>query len=473
MPLSEELKRERKRSFYERWVSARDWIWSSWTDEAVMIYRRSAHGKHRAHVLWVEFLLFLREVVREFYLFQGTSRAASLAYTTLLSLVPLLVALSQILRSYFSRVFPDFKLQLDTFLNVLLPYQAGQISYHINRFTENAEAASTFGAIVFLFISFRLFMAVEQAINEIWKVEKARGYRQKIRAFTMLLFWGPLLLGLSFTTSSSLQQNEYLRALLQSEFTISLVPVIVLFIAFTMLFWLVPARSVRFKSAAFGALITAGLFQLVRYGFGKYAEHLFNGRLNVIYGTLGLVIVFLIALETMWVVILLGVEVSYVHQNLEGILRASEQQIEDRPIYDLYFSIRAMIEIARLFDERLDAPSSYRMAEEFGCTDAQMLRVLRRLEDAKLVKEIGGDWTGFVPGGDPDRINVEEVVRVMEGGMKTIPADLKAPRHTEAITAVFDKLHHCVGGAFEGVTIGSLMRQIRGDVPVDEPNSLT
>jgi YihY family inner membrane protein len=450
------------RSLYDRYMAARNWIWSSWTDEAVLIYRRSARGGKRAHVLWVESLLFLREILREFYIVQGTNRAASLAYTTLLSLIPLIVALSQILRSYFSTVFPDFRSQIDTFLNIILPYQSSQVAGHINRFVENATEASTFGAIIFLVISFRLFMAVEATINDIWKVQSARGYRQKIRAFTMLLFWGPLLIGLSFTTSASLERNEYLNAIFQNAFIIRLVPAIVMFIAFTMLFWLVPSTRVWFKSAVIGALVTTVLFELVRWGFGIYAEHLFKGNLNVIYGALGLAVLFLIALDLMWVVILIGVEVSYVHQNLPGILRASEEQLEEDARYDLYFALRALIEVSRLFTNREDAPSSYRLAEEFGATDRQMLSVLRRLEDAKLIKEIGGDWTGFAPGCDPDQISVDEVVKVMEGGYRDIPQFDDRRPEMKLLADLFTTLQRCTSEALGRLSIGYLVRQLEG-----------
>src|SRR5438270_12257874 len=116
----------------------------------------------------------------------------------------------------------------------------------------------------------------------------------------------------------------------------------------------------------------------------------------------------------MWVIILLGVEISYVYQNLYGLLRATEQRVQDEPRFDVYFAMRALIEIARRFDRREEAPSSYRLAEQFGTTDAQMLRILRKLEDAQLVKEIGGDWAGFVPGCDPNRITIVEIVSQVE-----------------------------------------------------------
>lgn len=459
--MTDEVKQDpAKASAYERYKKARKWLWSAWTDEAVMVYRRSAHGKDRVRVVMVEFLLFVREVIREFWSVQGSSRAASLAYTTLLSLIPLLVAFSQILRSYFSKVFPDFKSEMETIFNVVLPYRSGQIAYHLNRFTENAQAASTFGAIIFLFISFRLFMAVEATINEIWKVETFRGYQQKIRAFTMLLFWGPILIGLSFTTSASLQKNFYLAKIINNDWIASLVELIVLFIAFTMLFWLVPSTRVKIQSAAVGGLITAIAFETVRWAFGLYAEYLFSGNLNVVYGTAGLLIIFLLALEVMWIVILLGVEISYVYQNLPGVLRASELQLAESPAFNLYFALRSLVEIARRFERREDAPSSYRLAAEFGATDRQMLEVLRKLEDAKLVKEIGGDWTGFVPGCDPDRIAIEEVVKVMEGGTRAVPdpAALDGPK--KMIIDTFEVLAACTSGALDRRTIGQMVRDL-------------
>src|SRR5881396_3119762 len=87
--------------FRSRYQNARSILWSWLTDPAVLLYRREAHGRHKARVLVVEFFLFVREVAREFYNIEGTSRAASLAYTTLLSLIPLLVAFTHILQQYF------------------------------------------------------------------------------------------------------------------------------------------------------------------------------------------------------------------------------------------------------------------------------------------------------------------------------------------------------------------------------------
>ena len=449
----------RRTGFKDRYAATRSYLWSWLTDPAVLLYRREAHGRRRARVVLVEFFLFVREVSREFYQIEGTSRAAALAYTTLLSLIPLLVAFTQSLQRYFKSIFPNFQSQIDNILNAVIPYQSPVLTYHLSRFAENAEAASTFGVIIFIVIAFRLFLAIEATINQIWKERNVRAYRHKIMAFSMLFFWGPVLMALSFTTTNMLEKNRYLRFLFQHDLTFRAAPIVVLFVAFTMLFWLVPSTKVRFSAAVVGALVTTALFSLVRFGFGLYADRLIHGRFNLIYGTLGLAIIFLIAIEVMWVVILLGVEISYVYQNLYGVLRASEQQVQDEPRFDLYFALRALVEISRRFDRREDAPSSYRLAEQFATTDSQMIRVLRRLEDLKLVKEIGGDWAGFVPGCDPDRITVEEVILQVEGARRALPDLGPDDRERKAIGELFNRLAEATRSALNQVTIGQLVRE--------------
>jgi len=258
-----------------------------------------------------------------------------------------------------------------------------------------------------------------------------------------------------------LERNRFLKILFQSDLIFRIAPIVVLFIAFTMLFWLVPSTRVRFSAAAAGAIVTTSLFSLVRFGFGVYANYLFHGRFNLIYGALGLAVIFLIAIQIMWVVILLGVEISYVYQNLYGLLRASEQQIEDQPHYDLYFGLRALIEIARRFDARQDPPSSYRLAEQFGTTDAQMLRLLRKLGDANLVKETGGEWAAFVPGCDPDRITVEEVIGLIEGHRAVPEVALEGQADERAaIAGVFQRLDDSSRTALDRLTIGRLAREL-------------
>ena len=89
-----------------------------------------------------------------------------------------------------------------------------------------------------------------------------------------------------------------------------------------------------------------------------------------------------------------------------------------------------------------------------------MLRVLRRLEDSKLVNVVGGEYAGFVPGCDPDRISVEEVVTHIEGNQRALPPPGTEAREHDAVTDLFERLSSCVAEGLNHLTIGQMVRDL-------------
>jgi membrane protein len=436
------------------------WIRKIWTGEPDEI--RSTVGTSQPRARAVEVFLFVREVLRGLMSISASGRASGLAFTTLLSLIPLIAALSQVLKAYFAQIFPDLKIHVDTLLNLLLPYQSSQIAYHITRAAENAAALSTFGTIVFIIVSLRLFMVVETVVNMTWKVEGARTYRQKIRAFTMLFFWGPIVIGLSLSTSSAIELSPFVGRLLASELARSAIEIGAFFLAFTMLFWLVPATKVRIRSAALGAGVTTVLFQLVRAALGIYSTWLFQGTMNVVYGTLGLLVIFLVALEAMWLVILLGVEISYVDQNFHGILRASTRQLRDEPGYDVYFGLLALVEIVTRYQARDAAPRAEEIADDLGATDGQIRSILRRLESANIVRELTGEFSGWLPAGDPAEIRLREVMGELEGGgRRRIPPRAVETPGSHGVRELLETLDTASSEALGDRRLCDLVSQVR------------
>jgi DNA-binding IscR family transcriptional regulator len=92
-----------------------------------------------------------------------------------------------------------------------------------------------------------------------------------------------------------------------------------------------------------------------------------------------------------------------------------------------------------------------------------MLRILRRLEDARLVKETGGDWAGFVPGCDPDAITIEEIVSLIEGVRREMP-EIHMDDHERAVIGeLFARLGTCFTNALDHQTIGQLVLALYGE----------
>lgn len=370
-------------------------------------------------------LLFLKEVGRGFLRTGGTGRAAALAYTSLLSLIPLTVALWSVGRVFFTREFPDLRAHLDTLLNVIVPYQSAQVTAQLVRATENATALPTIGIVIFILIAFKLFGTVETIVNMSWRIERARTVRQKFRAFTMLFFWGPLLIGLSFTATSQFERSARAGPFFQHPFIQWAMPIVVFFLAFTMLFWLVPATKVRIRSAAIGAGVTTASLELVRVLLAIYVAWLYQGTFDLIYGTIGLIVVFLVALELMWLVILLGVEVSYVHQNLDEIVRAEAYGSAETPSFDLYFGLLAAVEICLAHRRRELAPRAELLSQRISAPRDQIDTLLGQLERGGFVTRTGAEREGWLPACDPSSVTLRELVEALEeGGRRRVPHEL-------------------------------------------------
>jgi membrane protein len=76
--------------------------------------------------------------------------------------------------------------------------------------------------------------------------------------------------------------------------------------AFTLLFVAIPARRVRLVHALVGGMISALLFDVLKWGFGAYLAS--AGAYQVIYGALATIPVFLLWLYLSWMVVLIGAE---------------------------------------------------------------------------------------------------------------------------------------------------------------------
>lgn len=408
-------------------------------------------------------LLFVREVAKGFFRTGATGRAAALAYTSLLSLIPLTVALWSVGRVFFARQFPDLGAHFSTVVNLVVPYQSAQITAQLIRATENASALPTIGTVIFILIAFKLFGTVETIVNMSWRIEKARTVRQKLRAFTMLFFWGPLAIGLSFTATSMFERSPRLGPFFQHPFVQWSMPIAVFFLAFTMLFWLVPATRVRIRSAAFGAAVTTGALEFVRFAFAIYVVWLYRGTFDLVYGTIGLIVMFLISLEMMWLVILLGVEVSYVHQNLEALARAADVDTSKAPSFDLYFGLLTLVEICLAHKRREPAPRTAELAKRVSAPLDQIVELLGRLERNRFVARTGGELESWIPACDPDSVALRELVEALEeGGRRRVPRALPRPECAgdHAVASLLAALDAGLVAASGERTLGQLVDEV-------------
>jgi membrane protein len=242
----------------------------------------------------------------------GWARASgSLAFTTLLGLVPLVTVAFAFVAQF--PVFQDFLRVLEAFLlRYMLPESASAI---VHRYVLGlaTEAASVKGVgIVFVVVTATLVVAmVEDEINVIWGIRQKRPLLRRVLVYVAGLTAGPVLVGAAITFIMWGLQNTVVRAPLQDH-TINAIlgPIPFLFTAagFTALYALAPARKVPWFNAVVSGVLATAAFEAVKTGFAWYVENVAGYEL--MYGALAAFPVFLMWIFLFWMIVLAGAAVT-------------------------------------------------------------------------------------------------------------------------------------------------------------------
>ncbi|NIP16961.1 MAG: YihY family inner membrane protein [Xanthomonadales bacterium] len=228
--------------------------------------------------------------------------AASLGYTSLLAIVPLLAVVFGVASAF--PVFDHWTGQLQSFIfDNFVPASGQQIQEYIAGFLGSVSRLTLPGTFFLILTALLLMVRIEKAFNRIWRVPAPRGLVNRIVMYWAVLTLGPMALGAA--TALSIQPVFEFVGVEDVDPT-AWRPVgifLLTWLAFTLMFLLVPNRRVRVVHAATGALVSAALFSLAKTGFVAFIG---RASFNVIYGTLATIPIFLFWLYLVWVVVLLG-----------------------------------------------------------------------------------------------------------------------------------------------------------------------
>src|SRR5208283_5869141 len=86
-----------------------------------------------------------------------------------------------------------------------------------------------------------------------------------------------------------------------------------LWLAFALVYLLVPNTKVRYSAALAGGIVGGSLWHLNNLFGSLYVSHVVTN--SKIYGSLGLVPVFMIGLYFSWAILLFGAQIAYAFQN--------------------------------------------------------------------------------------------------------------------------------------------------------------
>lgn len=259
---------------------------------------------------WFQFLRFL---TRHFIEDNCSQKAASLTYTTMLSIVPILTVLLMILSSVPALSLVRAQIYEVIYSN-LLPQSSLQVSQYINNFAEKSSNLTVIGVMILFVTTILTLTTIERAFNQIWRVEDRSGGFKSILRYWTIVTLGPLILGTAFIASSTIQSLSFLNQQVAGygidwSFWIQAASLTVTTGGFIGMYWFIPKAQVPLKNAAIAGLIVALVFELLKHIFGTVISNFTS--YEAIYGAFAALPVFLIWLFLSWNLILLGVEISY------------------------------------------------------------------------------------------------------------------------------------------------------------------
>ena len=285
-------------------------------------------------------LAHLRRLLRFIAVRFGQDRyaqmAASLTFTTLLSLVPL-IAIALTLFSAFP-VFDNFSSHIRSFLlSNMLPETGGKmISRYVEQFAESAAKLTAVG-VVFLGLTAMLMMqTIDNAFNMIWRVSRPRPLVQRVLIYWAVLTLAPLLVGGSLSLTSWLAgiSMGYAKEVPGiGILMLRIVPVLLTTLAFSLMFRVIPNRFVPLRHAVIGGVVAALAFESMNHAFAYYIEHFPTYKL--VYGAFASIPIFLLWIYLSWLTVLLGALIASSISHWRGI---STQQMTSA--VRLYYALR-------------------------------------------------------------------------------------------------------------------------------------
>ena len=272
--------------------------WARWKKRAGWIYV-SADRKLGG---W---LSLLRATGREFQKDEGFTMAAAIAYYALFSFFPVVLLMITVSSFFFSSA--TAQKEVIAWAERYIPASGDLIRANIGQILRARGTVSIVALLGLLWSASGVFTALDRVVNRAWDVTELRPFwQQKFLAFGMIVGAGGLLL-VSIISTTAFSVIRRLRLPLTSwQILGNLLPVTLTIFIFLLLYKMLPNTTVRWSDVWLGALLTGLGWELAKYLFTWYLTSF--ASYNLVYGSVSLIIAFLVWSYYTGVIIIWGAE---------------------------------------------------------------------------------------------------------------------------------------------------------------------
>ena len=271
---------------------------------------------YKALAAFGRFAGFLMRVLGRFRQNQGLLLAGAIAYYALLSIIPLLILILIVLSHFMD---PEQLIgTMSTFLELAVPGYAAALTEQVRVFIRYRGLIGTVGILILLFFSSIAFTVLENAISVIFHRVRVRRRHFLISSIIPYLFILLITLGvlsLSFIVGALEPLESTMLVVFGHKFGLgfifSLAVYVLGFVAevflITAFYLVLPVGPTTFRHALIGGLAATILWEITRRVIVWYYRTF--TFVNLIYGSFASVVVFLLGVEAVALIVLLGAQV--------------------------------------------------------------------------------------------------------------------------------------------------------------------
>jgi len=179
------------------------------------------------------------------------------------------------------------------------------------------------GVIILFWSVMSLLNQIESSFNHIWQIRSSRPWYRKFTDYITIMLIAPvfIILSSSITIFVGTELTDFItRAPILDffkpvvTFLVRFAPYFLTWITLTILFIIMPNTKVKFIPALVSGIITGTILQIMQW---LYIDLQFGiSKLSTIYGSFAAIPLFILWMESSWIIVLLGAELAFANQNV-------------------------------------------------------------------------------------------------------------------------------------------------------------
>lgn len=238
--------------------------------------------------------------------------ARALSFVSLLSIIPFFSVILLELSNF--SFYPYLKDELFKGIsNYVFPDMAVKVVVYIDKILENTGSIGFFGILVTVGIAFLLFIALSRTMNHIWRIGRSYSVLFSFLKFIIIVICTPVFLVATFYLQNYISIQKYISYIpdfLSPAYILSQIFSLVLhWILLFVIYSFIPHRRIKFIHSVNAGIICGSLWYLLRRGLNIYVKII--PQINVLYGSLAFIPIFLMWIYCTWIIVLFGVELNY------------------------------------------------------------------------------------------------------------------------------------------------------------------